>query len=113
VPYRETIMPIYYGNEKPHPFDMLLDMGLTSKVIKSRTVKKGDERITRFTLTDFENLTGITGIDDFKIELMQDPEALRELARRLAEDKNKALDPDVRNYVENIGKSDPLADETP
>lgn len=109
-PYREAILPIYYGNEKPHPYDMLLDMALTSKVIRSRTKKVGDDRIISFTLPDFDDLKSIIGIDDFKLELRKDPEAIRELARRLVEDKNKALDGDVEKFVESCGTEDPLAD---
>jgi recombination protein RecA len=65
-PYRETIMPIYYSDVKPHPIDIIIDAALGNKVVKSRSKKQPNgEIIQTFSFGDIRS----EGIGEFKKEL--------------------------------------------
>lgn len=100
----ETVLPIYYSKDaKPLPLDMLLDLGMRTKLIRCRT--RND--VCYFTLDGSKEIKSIAGFDEFKYELTADPNNIRELARRITEEKGKPLDGDVRRYVETIDEEHP------
>jgi recombination protein RecA len=106
-PFREIVLPIYFTADRPKPIELLLDMALTSKVIRCRTKKRGEDSVQSFSLEGFDKLSGVEGLDDFKEKL--DVLAIREIAKRL-EDMKIALMPDVRGFVEGLSADDPLGD---
>jgi recombination protein RecA len=108
-PFRETILPIYYTEERPKPIELLIDLALVSKVIRCRTKKKGEDSIQSFTLEGFERLSGIEGLDEFRDRL--DVAAIREVAKRL-EDMKIAMTPDIRGFVDGLNENDPLGDHS-
>lgn len=111
-PLRETVVSFYYTSERPHPLDMILDMALSSKIIKTRTRTKDNERVQHFTLDGNEELKGIPGIDTFKYELVQRPDLIKDIVRRLKEETKKTIDPEVAKYADSVVQSEsPLADE--
>jgi hypothetical protein len=115
-PFQETILPIYYTDEKPYPFDMLLDMALSNKIIKckSKKDKLTGDRIQFFTLEGFSDIDGIMGIDDLKGCLLANLKALKFVYERLDE-KGKILDSDIRMYMECLKKeevSEEVSEET-
>jgi len=106
-PFRETILPIYYTDERPKPIELLLDIALTSKVIRCRTKKRGEENVQSFTLEGFDRLSGVEGLDEFREKL--DVRAIREIAKRI-EDMKIAMSPDIRGFVDGLKENDPLGD---
>lgn len=100
-PYRETVIPFYYSQEKPEPLDMLLDIGMSSKLIRVRT----RDNVQHFTLDGHKTLKSVPTIDEFRAELVALPDEIKELARRIQEEKGKALPADVLYYVEHVNDS--------
>jgi recombination protein RecA len=101
APYKETLVPIYFGTEKPHPLDLLIDEALSQKVISSRTSKK--DNITKLTMKpEFKSVP----MDEFKA--MLDSDLVRAIAARLQE--VVILEPDVQHYVDTV--DDHMGDPT-
>lgn len=102
-PYRETIMPIYYTDVKPHPLDVIIDGALACKVVKSRSKKQSNGEIVQtFTYGDIK----VEGIDEFKKEL--NPELIQQMAESAMATK-LAFDPDVKTYLKSL-EEDPLGE---
>lgn len=97
-PYKETVIPIYYTEEKPHPLDMLLDLGLSNKLIKSRTYK-GE------TSFSFEpNLIKLSSLDDIKDKMIKNECLIKELSEKI--EKIRSLDPDIKSYILSLGEKE-------
>jgi len=116
-PFQETVLSIYYTDEKPHAYDILIDLALKKKVVKckSQREKGGEEMIQFFTFPKSENLRGIAGIDEFKIELRKYPEEVKlvynDIVEKLAED-GKVIDADVTKFINEFeSKDDVLSGE--
>jgi RecA/RadA recombinase len=110
-PYQEAILPIYYTDEKPYPFDMLLDIALSNKIIKCKSKKDkitGD-RVQFFTLEGFSDIDGVMGIDDLKGCLLANKKALMVIYEHL-DKKGKILDSDIHLYIQNLNKEEPTED---
>jgi len=90
-PFKETVIPIYYGEERPHPFDILVDLALSNKVIKT---KKRKEEIT-FLFPPHDIVA--TDMDDMKEKLTG--ELIEDMANRVKE--HVLLDPDVAEFVKD------------
>lgn len=104
APYKETIVPIYYGMEKPCALDLLIDQAISNKVMTARTTKK--DGITRVTMkSDFKNLP----LDELRSSMT--PDLVRTIADRLSE--VIVLDPDVQKYVDTVDEhlGDPTEEE--
>jgi len=95
--FMESILPIYYGSQKPTMMDQLLDMALVKKVVSSKTSKDELNPKQYFTLKGFPKLTNVDGFDAFRKDL--DVDALREIGRRLKEKKGAHLTPELEKYV--------------
>lgn len=120
-PYKETILSIYYGDDKPHPLDMLIDLAMSNKIIKSRTKKvKGtsknaeEEDVQVFTfepinkageeIEGFDYLEKIEGFDAFKAALnLPAYEAMIECLQNVKKEK---VDPEILFCVEQLKKED-------
>lgn len=103
-PFKDTVVPIYYTNEKPHPLDELLNLALAKKVVKCRSKKEGHESIQFFTLDypDTDTLKGIEGFEDFKSKL--DAEHIKYIAQKLAD--IIVLTPEIAGYLSSL-EADP------
>jgi protein RecA len=99
-PYKDTVVPIYFGSEQPDPLDALLNEALIAKVIKSRSSKKEGIKIT------FEPHFKGKPIDDLK-QLMN-PEIIRAIAEALSD--IVVLDPEIKKFVDEVDTyyGDPL-----
>jgi recombination protein RecA len=100
-PYRETIMPIYYDDAKPHPLDLILDAALSNKVIRSRSKKQensGGEIIVTFTYDSPQyGQTKADGLDEFK-KLLEGKHIV-EIAERLSKEFKVAFDIETNEYL--------------
>jgi recombination protein RecA len=96
-PDREVVIPIYYdANVKAGPLDQLIDAGLSTKLIKSRskTMDNGDS-IQTFTYADIVK----DGIDEFKEALeYEHVKSLYEAAKLKV-----PFDDEVTKYVTDLG----------
>lgn len=107
-PFRETVVPIYYGEEKPTLLDQLLDFALNSKVIKGRA-KDGVPRFT-FKMPDGTHIFRV--LELFEVREMMTPDLVRTIADRIKEE-GFALDRDLELFVENVDEKlgDVIEDE--
>lgn len=104
-PYRETVMPIYYSDVKPHPLDTIIDGALSTKIVKSRSKKLSNGEIVQtFTYGDIK----VEGIDEFKKEL--NPELIQQMAEAAMAAK-MAFDPEIKTYLKTL-EEDPLGENT-
>lgn len=104
-PYRETIMPIYYTDVRPHPLDIIIDGALATKVVKSRSKKMSNgENVQTFAFGDIR----AEGIDDFKNELT--PDFIKSMAQQAMAAK-QVFDPDIMSYLETLDDQDPLSEK--
>jgi recombination protein RecA len=100
-PYRETIMPIYFSNTKPHPLDMIIDAALSEKIVKSRSKKKSNGEIVQtFSFEDIKT----EGIDEFKQALS---EAHIKSMFAGAEASKITFNNDVKEYLASLDDNDP------
>lgn len=102
-PFRETIMPIYYNDVKPHPLDIIIDAALSNKIVKSRSKKmdKG-ETVQTFTFLDIK----VEGIDEFKKEL--DDDKIKDMAQQILA-TGLTFDGEVTEYLKGLAQEDPTA----
>jgi len=116
-PYKETVVPIYYGDTKPHPFDMLLDDLLGCGLIRCRTGKdkEGDPIQVFFVKDDdgkpfegLEDIVRVEGLEDLKAKL--DTKKLN-IFMELLLAKKIVPDPEVTLWLKTKAKDDdPLAE---
>ena len=101
-PYRETIMPIYYTDVRPHPLDLIIDAALSTKVVKSRSHKVGggSEIVQTFSFEDIK----VDGIDEFKIALSN--EHIKKMAE-LTKAQKVNFDPEIVTYLGTLDQQDP------
>ena len=103
--YKEAMLPLYYGSEKPSPLDQLIDMAMTKKVVKIVTSKDEHDPTQTFSLKGFAHLTDLNSFDDFRERL--NPEALVEIGKRLRE-KKAIITPEMEKFLQEkqdeIGK---------
>jgi recombination protein RecA len=88
-PGTEAVISIYFTNEKAHPIDQLIDVALSKKLIKCRTV----DQVQQFS---YDELRGVRGMDDFREQLTDD------ILLRLFNDvqgTGTVLDPEVVEYI--------------
>lgn len=117
-PYKDTIMPIYYGADlKPHPLDMVIDQAIGAKVISVRLQKHKDTEETTQYLTfapvdekgkaipGWENLCKVSGVDVFKDLLT--PAAIKLIVAECEKEKVQ-FDPDVFDFIKQL-EDDPTA----
>ena len=97
---QEAVLSIMYTNEKANPFDRLIDMALSYKLIKCKTRKDTGESVEYFSATFSDGLKEVASIDQFKTELSK--ENLREMATKLAADKKVEWDDDMLQYVKGL-----------
>lgn len=95
-PYKETIMPIYYTDVKPHPLDVIIDAALSARVVKSRSKRLSTSEIVQtFTFGDIK----VEGIDEFKKEL--DNAKIKEMAKLIGEAK-VSFDGEIQEYLKTL-----------
>ena len=102
-PFKETVLPIYYGEERPQPFDILVDLALSNKIIITK--KKKDDVVFTFPPHIIEP---VGDMDTLKEKLT--PKMIADMADKV---KEKALlDPDVVEFVKErqIGLEDLLGE---
>jgi recombination protein RecA len=102
-PFKETVIPIYYGEERPHPFDILVDLALSNKIIVTK--KKKDDVMFLFPPHINEPVE-----DMEKLKEKLTPKMIADMAEMV---KTKALvDPDVIDFVKErqIGLADLLGE---
>lgn len=113
-PYRETVIPIYYGGTKPHPIDLLLDDAMGCGIIRTRTNKdKAGNSIQTFYVKDddgkpvkgLEDMFRVEGIEDFKVKLST--EKLNILISMMKE-QNIVPDGEVIQWINSKKNDDPL-----
>jgi recombination protein RecA len=105
----EAIMPIYYGDVRPHPLDLLIDASLSSRVVRSRSTKtESGEQVQIFSYggNKFEGLEG------FKAMLIDEPDITKEIMAKIKEAKID-LTSEIEAYVATIGKDITDADDEP
>jgi recombination protein RecA len=107
-PYKETMVPIYYGSEKPSPIDQLLDFALNSKVITQRA----KEGVPRFTFKMPDGTYQFRVLELFEVREMMTPDLVRTIANRIKEEGN-SLDRELDLFVANVDErlGDVLEDE--
>jgi hypothetical protein len=96
-PYKETMVPIYYGSEKPTELDQLLDFALNSKVIAQRA----KEGVPRFTFKMPDGSHHFRAIELFEVRELMTPDLIRTIASRISEEGN-SLSRDLQLFVDNI-----------
>lgn len=103
-PFKEVIVPIYYGEERPHPFDILVDLALSNKIIITK--KKKDDLTFLFPPHIIEPMADM---DELKAKLT--PKMIAAMADKVKE--VALLDPDVVDFVKErqVGLEDILAKE--
>lgn len=102
-PHKETIMPIYYSETKPHPLDILIDAALSSRVVKSRSKKQSNgELVQTFTFGEIK----VEGIDEFKVEL--DNDKIKDMFAQILTAAKIKLDPEIHSYIKSLDE-DPTA----
>lgn len=102
-PHKETIMPIYYSETKPHPLDILIDAALSSRVVKSRSKKQSNgELVQTFTFGEIK----VEGIDEFKVEL--DNDKIKDMFAQIITAAKIKLDPEIHSYIKSLDE-DPTA----
>ena len=88
-PFKETVIPIYYGEERPQPFDILVDLALSNKIIVTK--KKKEDILFSFP----PHIDPVSTMDELKEKLT--PKMIAEMLEKV---KEKALvDPDVIEFV--------------
>jgi recombination protein RecA len=104
-PLKESVLSIYYDSRvRPHPFDMLIDKALSYKIIKHKSKKDNEEVITLFSLPGFPSLTKIAGLDEFKVDLLDDPRAIKYIFDQIIA-SDQVVDPEIQIFVEqHIGE---------
>jgi recombination protein RecA len=106
-PFKECIMPIYYGNVLPQPLDSLLDAALASKVLKSRSKSMPNgERVQTFTFGSIKK----DGMDEFKKTL--DNTIIKKMAELIKTETKTLLEAHVQEYINKLG-SDELTSDVP
>jgi hypothetical protein len=89
-PFKETVIPIYYGEERPQPFDILVDLALSNKIIVTK--KKKDDLVFSFPPHIVEPCADMDALKEKLTPLM-----IADMAEKV---KEKALlDPDVVEFV--------------
>ena len=96
--YQETLLPLYYGMEKPSPMDQFMDLAMQKKIVKIVTSKDDDDPVQMFTLKGYPHLTEVNGFDDFRKRL--DDGTLSVIGQRLREKKGVVIPPDVDNFIQ-------------
>jgi recombination protein RecA len=97
---QEAVLSILYTSEKPNPFDRLIDMALSYKLIKCKTRKDTGESVEYFSAMFEDGMKEVASIDQFKTELSK--ANLREMARKLASEKKVEWDDDMLQYVKGL-----------
>ena len=110
-PFRECIMPIYFGGMVPDPLEVLLDLAMLSKVIKCKTKKgEGDEDDSQTFTYQKEQYEDI---DDLKHTLITEEDDLAELVNLVAEKQGKEkLPSEYQALVKTDGDSPEVQEET-
>ena len=95
-PYKETIMPIYFSDAKPHPLDTIIDAALSVKAVASRSKRLDNGEIVQtFKFGDIK----VEGIEEFKGQLNKN--SIKELARLAIEGK-VLFDGEVQQYLKSL-----------
>lgn len=95
---REAILPIYYGSEKPHPIDTIIDAALSARIIKSHS--KRDDKNQMIQHFRYGDDIKCIGIDYLKEELIDKRDILIKLASEVV--KTVAFQPDVVDYIASL-----------
>jgi len=107
-PFKECIMPIYYGNALPQPLDSLLDAALASKVLKSRSKSMPNgERVQTFTFGSIKK----DGMDEFKKAL--DNTIIKKMAELITVETKTLLEAHVQEYINKLGADELTSDAPP
>jgi len=113
-PYRETILPIYYGAIKPHALDLLLDDAMGCGLIRTRNNKnKAGDSVQTFYVKDsdgkpvegLEDLNRVEGLDDFKALLTSKK---LNIFVDLMKKQSVVPDPEVIQWLKSRENDDPL-----
>jgi len=120
-PFRETVVPIYYGKIKPHALDLLLDDAMGCGLIRTRMNKsKSGDSVQTFYVKDGDGKP-IQGLEDlFRVEGMDEFKALLTSKKlnifvELMKKQNVVPDPEVIQWMKSKENDDPLdmPDEKP
>jgi recombination protein RecA len=102
--YLESMLPMYYGAEKPSAMDQLIDVAITKKVIKVSTSKEEHEPTQSFSLKGFPNLSDLDSFDEFRDRFISDKKAIIEVGKRLREKKGVVINSDIEQLLKETEK---------
>jgi recombination protein RecA len=102
--YLESMLPMYYGAEKPSAMDQLIDVAITKKVIKVSTSKEEHEPTQSFSLKGFPNLSDLDSFDEFRDRFISDKKAIIEVGKRLREKKGVVINSDIEQLMKETEK---------
>lgn len=102
--YLESMLPMYYGAEKPSAMDQLIDVAITKKVIKVSTSKEEHEPTQFFSLKGFPNLSDLDSFDEFRDRFISDKKAIIEVGKRLREKKGVVINSDIEQLLKETEK---------
>lgn len=102
--YLESMLPMYYGAEKPSAMDQLIDLAITKKVIKVSTSKEEHEPTQVFSLKGFPDLSDLDSFDEFRDRFISDKKAIIEVGKRLREKKGVVINSDIEQLLKETEK---------
>lgn len=102
--YLESMLPMYYGAEKPSAMDQLIDLAITKKVIKVSTSKEEHEPTQTFSLKGFPNLSDLDSFDEFRERFISNKKAIIEVGKRLREKKGVVINSDIEQLLKETEK---------
>jgi len=104
--YLESMLPMYYGAEKPSAMDQLIDLAITKKVIKVSTSKEEHEPTQVFSLKGFPDLSDLDSFDEFRDRFISDKKAIIEVGKRLREKKGVVINSDIEQLLKETEKGE-------
>jgi len=105
IPQQETVLPIYFSDEKPYGIDQLLDLALSRKIIRTRT----EDEVEYFSWGEIKK---IQGFDKMRSLILEEGANVKALAEQVKA-KGATLSAEVVQYLNDLDGDELGLDKEP